>query len=133
MHQKWILSSAMLLVAGIALAEPTVKPGTSAIPQSPKITPKDGISTPSAAVLSSRVNELLATLETIPTESEWKALGTDAAPLIRAIALDTKSPVSRRQRAITALVYFPGDATSHCSKKWSQIRQQAIGLEARPH
>lgn len=65
----------------------------------------DAAAAPSAQ-LREQVQVLLRAPEHTPSEKEWKALGPDAAVVLREIALNEKELVLRRGRAASALSYF---------------------------
>jgi HEAT repeat protein len=104
-----------ILSIGLAWAQPTVQPKAPTEPALPaaKTAPATAAA-PAAAVQAealSTVNELLNAFETIPSEEDWKKLGPNAGPVLRQVALDKTTVVTRRKRAITGLVYFGDDAT----------------------
>lgn len=59
----------------------------------------------------SQVEALLSGIEYVPTKADWERIGPKAAPVLRAIAADVKALATRRGRAVSALVYFPGVET----------------------
>lgn len=56
--------------------------------------------------LRQRVQLMLRAPEHTPTAKEWKALGADAAVVLREVALNDKVLILRRGRAASALVHF---------------------------
>lgn len=58
-----------------------------------------------------RVNMLLRAPEYTGSEADWKAIGPDAAEVLRDVVVDDHQLVSRRGRAAIALGFFPSDAT----------------------
>jgi HEAT repeat protein len=100
-----------LLLAGLAWAQPAVQPKAPVDPV-PVATPPAAVQTQALAA----VNQILQSFETIPSEAEWKKLGPNAAPVLRQIALDKTTVVTRRKNAIMGLVYFGDDKTKSLLK-----------------
>lgn len=61
--------------------------------------------------VTQQVHTLLSAPEDVPSAAEWQKLGTDAAEVLRTIALDEKTLVVKRGRAAVALQYFKSDAS----------------------
>ncbi len=61
--------------------------------------------------VTQQVHTLLSAPEDVPTPAEWQKLGSDAAEVLRTIALDEKTLVVKRGRAAVALQYFKSDAS----------------------
>ena len=114
MLHKWIIGGALVFTAGLASAQPAVQPTQPVAPTVPK-TGTTAVTPPTVAAVDAKVlgqvDELLNAFETIPSEVEWKTLGPTAGVALRRVAVDKTTVVTRRKRAISALIYFPDDAT----------------------
>ena len=58
-----------------------------------------------------QVHALLQAPEYEPTAADWQRIGPDAAEVLRDVALDKKTLVSKRGRAAVSLMHFKGDAS----------------------
>ncbi len=69
-----------------------------------------GLASPSSAAASrQQIVGMLSAYESFPSAAEWRALGSDAVPVLIEIANDDNELMMRRTRAATALGAFQDD------------------------
>ena len=68
--------------------------------------------------VDARVDALLSGYEYVPTAKDWAGVGEGVQAVLLARAVDATAPLTRRARAVSALVHFPTEAVRKRLEAW---------------